>query len=303
MRQDGEYVCSRMDRAGSNDIEYRPAAIYAMADHGGDYMSKFLSVALLAGASAVAALVPSQAEATPVAVWSGFVGVSTGFGALDPSQSATISTVGTNAVSSADGSASVQSTATPLPAITATATANATALGAEAFSDLGYAFHISGPASNSLSVNILAAGSLFSGSGSTQSTDFLSVAGTTIVGGFASNATSIGGNNNGSFTKSATISGLTNDLDYFIDMNVTALVHPSGTATGTATTFLDPYLFLDPSLVALGYSIITSDGIGNSLTVNAGVPEPSTWAMMILGFSGLGFMAYRRTSKPALMAA
>jgi hypothetical protein len=24
------------------------------------------------------------------------------------------------------------------------------------------------------------------------------------------------------------------------------------------------------------------------------VPEPSTWAMMILGFSGIGFMAYRR---------
>ncbi|SDJ62599.1 PEP-CTERM protein-sorting domain-containing protein [Bradyrhizobium lablabi] len=34
-----------------------------------------------------------------------------------------------------------------------------------------------------------------------------------------------------------------------------------------------------------------------------GVPEPSTWAMMILGFCGLGFMAYRRKSKPALMTA
>jgi hypothetical protein len=33
------------------------------------------------------------------------------------------------------------------------------------------------------------------------------------------------------------------------------------------------------------------------------VPEPSTWAMMILGFCGLGFMAYRRKLKPALMAA
>jgi hypothetical protein len=30
------------------------------------------------------------------------------------------------------------------------------------------------------------------------------------------------------------------------------------------------------------------------------VPEPSTWAMMILGFFGIGFMAYRRKSKPAL---
>jgi hypothetical protein len=33
------------------------------------------------------------------------------------------------------------------------------------------------------------------------------------------------------------------------------------------------------------------------------VPEPSTWAMMILGFAGIGFTAYRRKSKPALMAA
>jgi hypothetical protein len=33
------------------------------------------------------------------------------------------------------------------------------------------------------------------------------------------------------------------------------------------------------------------------------VPEPSTWAMLLLGFVGIGFMAYRRKSKPALMAA
>jgi hypothetical protein len=29
------------------------------------------------------------------------------------------------------------------------------------------------------------------------------------------------------------------------------------------------------------------------------VPEPSTWAMMLLGFAGVGFMAYRRKSKPS----
>ena len=31
-----------------------------------------------------------------------------------------------------------------------------------------------------------------------------------------------------------------------------------------------------------------------------GVPEPSTWAMMILGFFGVGFMAYRRKSQMRL---
>jgi hypothetical protein len=40
-----------------------------------------------------------------------------------------------------------------------------------------------------------------------------------------------------------------------------------------------------------------------SATFTSGVPEPSTWAMMILGFCGLGFMAYRRNSKLTLMAA
>jgi hypothetical protein len=43
------------------------------------------------------------------------------------------------------------------------------------------------------------------------------------------------------------------------------------------------------------------DAIGYDL--KTAVPEPSTWAMMMLGFAGLGFMAYRRNSKPALMAA
>ena len=39
------------------------------------------------------------------------------------------------------------------------------------------------------------------------------------------------------------------------------------------------------------------------LDVTGAVPEPSTWAMLLLGFAGIGFMAYRRKSKPALMAA
>jgi uncharacterized protein (TIGR03118 family) len=42
------------------------------------------------------------------------------------------------------------------------------------------------------------------------------------------------------------------------------------------------------------------DGLFGSIQA---VPEPSTWAMMILGFAGIGFMAYRRKAQPALMAA
>ncbi|MEH2529816.1 hypothetical protein V1277_003809 [Bradyrhizobium sp. AZCC 1588] len=61
-----------------------------------------------------------------------------------------------------------------------------------------------------------------------------------------------------------------------------------------------------------------ADGTSNTISFNelngpsyiglddvsvAAVPEPATWAMMILGFSAVGFMAYRRKSTPALMVA
>ncbi len=38
-------------------------------------------------------------------------------------------------------------------------------------------------------------------------------------------------------------------------------------------------------------------------TVTAAVPEPATWAMMVLGFMGVGFVAYRRKSKPGFRLA
>jgi hypothetical protein len=35
----------------------------------------------------------------------------------------------------------------------------------------------------------------------------------------------------------------------------------------------------------------------------ASIPEASTWAMMLLGFAAVGFMTYRRNSRPAFLAA
>lgn len=54
------------------------------------------------------------------------------------------------------------------------------------------------------------------------------------------------------------------------------------TTTGGSTTLS----FLSEDAGAYG-------GVLGGITVSA-VPEPSTWAMMILGFCGLGFIAYRR---------
>ncbi len=40
-----------------------------------------------------------------------------------------------------------------------------------------------------------------------------------------------------------------------------------------------------------------------TVTLSSAVPEPSTWAMLILGFSGLGFLTYRRRNKIEFTAA
>jgi hypothetical protein len=44
----------------------------------------------------------------------------------------------------------------------------------------------------------------------------------------------------------------------------------------------------------------TTEELKGTITMTAAVPEPSTWAMMILGFFGVGFMAYRKKNGLAL---
>jgi hypothetical protein len=61
-----------------------------------------------------------------------------------------------------------------------------------------------------------------------------------------------------------------------------------------------------PTLLHFGVNdAIFSDNTGAFTIVvtqlAAAVPEPSTWAMMILGFAGVGFMAYRRRNVSAVL--
>jgi hypothetical protein len=202
-------------------------------------------------------------------------------------------TFGNQSVSSADGSASVQSTPTPLPAITSTATAGATATASEALGDLDYFVQVFAPGGLVVptGVNVIANGSLFSVIGAT-STDVLNVNGAKIV-----NATSIGGNNNVAFTTSATVSSVFTNTDFLVEMSVFALTGPSG----TATTFLDPYFFLDQNLVDLGYSIITSPGIGNSPA--SATPLPAALPLFATGLGSLGLLGWRRKKKAKALAA
>jgi hypothetical protein len=52
------------------------------------------------------------------------------------------------------------------------------------------------------------------------------------------------------------------------------------------------------------FTLYLVDSAGFTAQVVEGVPEPSTWAMMILGFCGIGFITYRRKQNgPALRLA
>lgn len=66
-----------------------------------------------------------------------------------------------------------------------------------------------------------------------------------------------------------------------------------------------PAIFGSQTLTSIDFSYVgnTVPGDGEAflaaLTTVSGVPEPSTWAMMILGFGAIGLMARRRKSAPA----
>ena len=85
---------------------------------------------------------------------------------------------------------------------------------------------------------------------------------------------------------------------YYVDLQAESEPTAYANALNSQTGFAE----VDPTfqINTPGYSLEFSSGVGNSV---AAVPEPTTWAMMLLGFAGIGFMAYRRKSKPALMAA
>jgi hypothetical protein len=85
--------------------------------------------------------------------------------------------------------------------------------------------------------------------------------------------------------------------DHYFALNVpiTDVLLTFGTATGGGA------LITPGGAWNLYNPATTSFAVGLNGEQVAAVPEPSTWAMMILGFAGLGFMAYRRKAK--LMAA
>jgi hypothetical protein len=56
----------------------------------------------------------------------------------------------------------------------------------------------------------------------------------------------------------------------------------------------DNYSFYNTAPIGTQNALTAGDGPSQVSVLITAVPEPSTWAMMILGLCGLGFMAYRR---------
>ncbi|MEH2517767.1 hypothetical protein V1279_003340 [Bradyrhizobium sp. AZCC 1610] len=125
----------------------------------------------------------------------------------------------------------------------------------------------------------------------------------TVLLGEACGSTHGGCGTQQSSTSFSTPFTLTNGTIYNIQMNLFVDANTLGIGGGTDTqfAFIDPIISFDPAFGNQGpLDLLFTGGVGNIAV--GGVPEPSTWAMMILGFAGVGYMTYRRRKTVALAA-
>ena len=121
-------------------------------------------------------------------------------------------------------------------------------------------------------------------------------------------------NNSGSLTFNDNVGAPDSTLKFWADVTDTQGANPTNTpgslletVTGHAVT--DPDSFAGSRIAAFDASgpfsmtegaalVLRADGsvTGFSQSMQSGVPEPSTWAMMLLGFAGLAWAGMRRKS-------
>lgn len=104
------------------------------------------------------------------------------------------------------------------------------------------------------------------------------------------------------FTGASDLGFLTGTVDqYMYDVTTWSVsVGANDLLSGPLTIAITPTLLLPTfdTLPQLTLNLTRDLQIGVSA-----VPEPSTWAMMIIGFAGVGFMAYRRRHQAAIQGA
>jgi hypothetical protein len=85
------------------------------------------------------------------------------------------------------------------------------------------------------------------------------------------------------------------DIVYNVELVVQAdliVYGGSGGGTGTASAYLDPTFAIGPGVINPGqYSFVFSTGVGNTPAV--AIPEPSTWAILGIGFAGMAGLDWR----------
>jgi len=97
-------------------------------------------------------------------------------------------------------------------------------------------------------------------------------------------------------------------MEFTIEANGVEILDTTFRSLAIAESFFrDDVIDLGSSLgpnfdLTFGYTLVADGpgGFGFDLAIGGAVPEPSTWAMMALGFGGLGFMGARRKAALAV---
>ena len=91
---------------------------------------------------------------------------------------------------------------------------------------------------------------------------------------------------------------LLSDTQYEIRIRADAVADTF--ASSETMGWADAYMFIDPTFAGGDqFSLLISPGIENSPNSILPMPEPSTWAMMLIGFAGLSYASYRRSRTPS----
>lgn len=273
-------------------VEYR----ILMHAHLGAQM-KVLSLVCIAAGMLGSMIVPSQASPvittpSPVNFYSSSISLVLGL----TTNRYPISAPGT--LSESNGAAQVGSTISlyPSPYMSISGSASSSSLLTEARAvgsvQLSYQFEFVGPTTHA-TIPVFVSGTGSTGGSATGQASFSSLQSSILITG--PNLSAIfqevsGTGAPGSFILDQ-LAGLTPNSIYTVTLNV---MGSADAAIGTASFFatVDPIFTIDPTFAdADQYSIFLSPNVGNVVT---SVPEPPTWAMMIVGLLGIGLFARRR---------
>ncbi len=159
---------------------------------------------------------------------------------------------------------------------------------------------------------VFSAGNQLNTASATYGADLTPIGGTTIIGSVSLTGTldeevlnRTSDSQTGTFTVDITSIDLTgilslpgNPLDGF---GLKLALNPSDTSSGTTTIAADGAMFQITSFFDVFVDVTLENRAGTPVASTSlpgirllAVPEPSTWAMMLAGFAGLGFAACRR---------